>query len=69
MPNEGEQLVKFDGSVMASTAPTSPLTETVRLDGEQDTPVLVGVLGVATLRPPAALEALFRRGGMLRWVD
>lgn len=69
MPNEGEQLVKFVGSVMASAAPTSPLTGTVRLDGELDTPELVGVLGFATLRPPAALETLFRRGGMLSWVD
>lgn len=69
VPNEGEQLVKFVGSVMASTAPTSPLTGTVRLDGEVETSDRVGVLGFATLRPPAVLEALFRRGGMLRWVD
>lgn len=77
MPNEGEQLVTFDAGVLASTAATSPLTGTLDVpDGFMATPTestgileRVGVLEFVTCRPLDALVALFRRDGMIRWVE
>lgn len=77
MPDEGEGLATFDAGVLASTAATSPLTGTLDVpDGFTATPTestgileRVGVLEFATCRPLDALVDLFRRDGIVRWVE